>query len=153
MTNTIALTDEQAEALENGESITIEPPKSKPKKWVPKEGSWYIGTTVQSPLQVVCNPASNNTGLYRDTKKDALKAGLAIRTHNRLLAYVAEFDRGWEADWDDDGQIKYYVYYNKFIEVWDYAYSPLDFVLSTVYMSEQCAYELVDKLNSGEVVL
>ena len=81
-----------------------------------------------------------------------------MRIHNRLLAYVAEFDKDWKADWTNTDQGKYFVYYNYGINEYDINEYCIDChvtvcLTGVVYMSEECATELCRKLNSGEVVL
>lgn len=87
-----------------------------------------------------------------ETEKQAEKTKPQLRAFAQLLAYVAEFDSEWEADWDDKNQEKWYVYFNIHTNKWDssfsYTYKGIE-----VYMSEQCARYLAEKLNSGEVIL
>ena len=76
----------------------------------------------------------------------------AVRTH-LLLAYVKEFGGDWEADWKNIHQEKCYVYYGHNSHRWFAEYGENCCCGGTVYMSKDCAAGLVDKLNSGEVVL
>jgi len=124
----------------------------KSKQWQPKGGNWYVymdGT--------VKNGRSLNEsavfGIERKTEEEAKEAYEAMRTHNRLLAYVAEFDSDWKADWGDTEQRKYCVYMdydeNMYMTNWSANYKHA----GDVYMSQECVTKLVKKLNSGEVVL
>ena len=86
------------------------------------------------------------------TREQAVKAKPQLRAFAQLLAYVAEFDSEWKADWNDKYQEKWTVYFDHFSQKW----CSISFCASQsiqVYMSEQCARELADKLNTGEVVL
>ena len=87
------------------------------------------------------------------TAEAAKKASAAMRTHNRLLAYVDEFGGDWEANWEDHEQPKYCVYYSYKIRGWFLAYHYRSCTSGTVYMSQECAEGLLKKLNSGEVIL
>jgi len=126
----------------------------KPKTWEPQSGIWVIHGDCQVYKANFYDPTYVHTGGTRQTKEAAEEAVAAILTHNLLLAYVAEFGGGWEADWEaTHNQPKYSVYYGYITRVWS-ADSSLAMCRSgTVYMSEECALGLVDKLNSGEVVL
>ena len=111
----------------------------KPKQWKPRGcGDWSCG---------------GEFGVERQTKKAAEKASAAMRTYNRLLAYVDEFGGDWEADWGDEIQVKYSVFYVYRDRLWDSAGRWALCTSGTVYMSRDCAEGLVAKLNSGEVVL
>ena len=107
----------------------------KPKQWQPKGGEWYRAF-----------------GVERQTKEELELASKAMRTHNRLLAYIAEFDKGWEADWSDGNQEKYYIYFC-YSKQYDISFDMRSKDIGKVYMSKQCAIDLTNKLNSGEVSL
>ena len=92
-------------------------------------------------------------GVVRQTKEAIEKASTAMRTHNRLLAYVDEYGSDWEADWEDGKQPEYYVYYSYHTLGWCMNHAYNSTIGGTVYMSRDCAKGLVAKLNSGEVVL
>jgi hypothetical protein len=131
----IELTQEQAEAFGRGESITLTP---KPKQWEPR-GEFY----------------ALHHSLPTSTVEAAAKATTNIRTHNRLLAYVDEFGGDWEADWENRSQEKCCVNYSYSVNdrVWEWNNNYSVCTSGTVYMSRDCAKDLVAKLNSGEVVL
>ena len=77
----------------------------------------------------------------------------AMRTHNRLLAYVREFGGAWEADWRFKAQNKYYIVYDTLSGAWEIDCCYRTFSLGNVHMSQECAQGLIAKLESGEVVL
>ena len=108
----------------------------KPKQWEPR-GEFY----------------ALHHSLPTSTVEAAAKATTNIRTHNRLLAYVKEFDYFWEADWKNIHQEKGYVYYNYSSRRWSAESWVSRCCGGTVYMSEECAKDLAAKLNSGEVIL
>ena len=126
----------------------------KPKQWEPRGGDWSIRSSGQ------VDRTHGNRGLLhkqfgemRLTQEAAEKASAAMRTHNRLLAYVDEFGGDWEAGWEDHQQKKYYVYYSYHTLGWCMHHVYNSTIGGTVYMSQKCALRLVKKLNSGEVVL
>ena len=77
----------------------------------------------------------------------------AMRIYSRLVAYVREFGGDWEADWEDDKQLKHTVYYGYRSSSWSVDAKRLVRTSGAVYMSQECALGLYAKLNSGEVVL
>ena len=77
----------------------------------------------------------------------------AMRIYSRLVAYVREFGSDWVADWEDGKQLKYTVYYGYASSSWDTDCKRLTRLSGAVYMSQDCAMGLANKLNSGEVVL
>ena len=128
----------------------------KPKQWEPRGGDWSIRSNGQ------VDRTHGNRGLLhkefgemRLTAKAAEKASDAMRTHNRLLAYVDEFGGDWEANWEDWKQEKCYVCFNnhELSQTWKWSRDFNNCIGGTVYMSRDCAEGLVAKLNSGEVVL
>jgi hypothetical protein len=150
---TIQLTDEQYQALLNGESVTIEPPKPKVEKWQPKGGSWCL-TTYGYIVQGSDDYSEiDNFGMRYPTKESAEKARDAMRVHNRLLACLSENDDGWVADWEDERQEKCYLYFNHYDNDWEFAWAIAHQQLGTVYMSQQNAEKLCNLLNEGVVEL
>ena len=123
----------------------------KPKKWEPRGGDWWVAVS-GNIFSGGTSPVEINNGAVRRTIEAAEKASSAMRTHNRLLAYVDEFGGDWEADWSDDHK-NYYVCYAHLRMAWSATMSSTTCTGGTVYMSEECAKDLAAKLNSGEVVL
>lgn len=122
-------------------------------KWEPK-GSHYvnnIGMTQQSDSENIKNTLYHEFGNVFPTLEAVKKAVKQMRVHNRLLAYVAEFDCGWEADWNNKKQFKCYVYTRD--SKWYLSWNKVNCYPGIVYMSENCAEKLIIKLNSGEVEL
>tara|TARA_R110000765_G_scaffold386117_1_gene478031 strand:- start:6 stop:431 length:426 start_codon:yes stop_codon:yes gene_type:complete len=116
----------------------------KPKQWEPRGGGYWVRIpTIDNACKF---------GVERQTAEAAEKASDAMRTHNRLLAYVDEFGGDWEAYWSDNHK-NYCVCYAHLRMVWSATMSITTCTGGTVYMSKDCADGLVAKLNSGEVVL
>ena len=121
-------------------------------RWEPPKGEWYV--KISGKVSMCCSTKiTQSFGVERQTKEEAEYALKQMRIHNRLLAYVAEFDKGWKADWNDKEQPKYVVYFNHFSNEFEYYYYSTIQQIGNVHMSEECAKELCAKLNSGEVVL
>tara|TARA_R110002096_G_scaffold35372_2_gene99945 strand:+ start:354 stop:815 length:462 start_codon:yes stop_codon:yes gene_type:complete len=127
-----------------------------PKQWEPRGGDWSIRSNGQVDL------LHGNRGLLHQQFGEmrlnhgaAKKASDAMRTHNRLLAYVDEFGGDWEADWEDKKQEKYFVFYSHYHINGEWCSDSTRGCNATgaVHMSQDCAVELANKLNSGEVVL
>ena len=126
----------------------------KPKQWEPRGGPYDVrgnGVTAKGLGASIASYAE--FGAERQTAEAAEKASAAMRTHNRLLAYVAEFGGDWEADWGDSTQAKGYVYYNYISRRWSAESWVFRCCGGAVYMSKDCAEGLAAKLNSGEVIL
>mgnify|MGYP003653177961 CR=1 FL=1 len=138
---TAAKLQQQIEALE------------KPKQWEPRGGYHAVlSSGFYIPLAVI-TAEQRKFGVVRQTKEAAEKASAAIRTHNRLLAFVDEFDGGWVADWTDSYPYNYCVYYTHYRNIWSAKLFSTTCIGGAVYMSKDCALGLVAKLNSGEVLL
>ena len=119
----------------------------KPKQWKPRGGSYWVRIpTIDNACKF---------GVERQTAEAAEKASTAMRTHNRLLAYVDEFGGDWEADWEAWKQEKCYVCFNshEISQKWKWSRAFNNCIGATVYMSRECAIALAAKLNSGEVTL
>ncbi len=101
----ITLTPEQIEAineaLSNGESITIE---SIPK-WGPKGGKFLVTDILNHPIT---SEKIAKNGFSYITRALAEHAAKALRSYARQLAWLAENSDGWEADWSDREQKKYF---------------------------------------------
>lgn len=125
------------------------------KQWEPQGGEWYVD--FEGINQCMPTYESGLFGVEYKTEQQAEWARDQMRRFNRLLAYVAEFDVDengvqWMPDWNSITQYKYSIVYNHDLSEWfcDVWSTRQDI---TVYMSEQCAENLVDKLNSGSVML
>jgi hypothetical protein len=117
----------------------------KPKQWEPRGGYYRsIHNTERSTV------AADAKAVAADAK-----ARCAMKSHNRLLAYVDEFGGDWEADWDDHDQTKFYICYTTWVgpSHWSREKTIHSCVGGTVYMSKDCADGLIAKLESGEVLL
>ena len=143
---TAAKLQQQIEALEK-------PKQWEPKQWEPRGGPYDVRGNGATALVLRSTASYAEFGTERQTAEAAEKASAAMRTHNRLLAYVDEFGGDWEADWSDLKQNNYYVQYLNHGKTWEVDSQCTVCVSGTVYMSRECAEGLVDKLNSGEVVL
>ena len=152
MNHTIQLTAEQFEALQSGQPITIEPPKPTITKWKPIEGNYCVINYCLSadyynkaPLNAV------DSGLTYKTQSQADSAAKQLRAYARQLAYLAENDDGWVADWSDKNQGKNFVMYSheckKFITTIHYKTQNIN----TVYMSKSNATKLAQLMNDGIV--
>lgn len=151
---TIQLTDEQYNALKNGESITIEPPKKGP--WKPEKGQEYW--TVDSSFGLAVSIIFENDSFDRNlldfgnafsSEENALKASKAMRTHNKILQYIIENDGDWEADWNDRSQKKWFIRFNHAENKWKSDYTTYSQKAGGLYCSHQCCEELVELLNNG----
>ena len=91
--------------------------------------------------------------LCEETKEAAEKARAAMRTHNRLLAWLAENDDGWVADWNKHEQAKFSLFQNVYNGFWSFENNTQYMKLGTVYMSYQNAEKLCKLLNDGMIEL
>ena len=145
---TAAKLQQQIEALEK-------PKQWEPKQWEPRGGPYDVRGNGATALVLRSTASYAEFGTERQTAEAAEKASAAMRTHNRLLAYVDEFGGDWEADWDNFCQDKYSLTHKNTCvgSLWSKAVTGAVKGMGTVYMSQDCAQGLVAKLNSGEVVL
>ena len=120
-------------------------------KWSPKGGEWSVDAQGSIINYLKSNLKCREFGTEYQTKEQAEKARDAMRNHNRLLAWLAENDDGWKADWSDI-QRKYFVYLVR-DGLYRVSYITLHKALGTVYMSEANANKLCKLLNEGLVEL
>ena len=146
MSHTIQLTAEQFKALQSGQPITIEPPKPAITKWEPRGGNIQITAS----LNVTGKWEPTSAGMCYPNINKANSAAKALRSYARQLAYLAENDDGWVADWSKD-QNKYYVTYSH--EKAEFQTSNVYQAnhLSTIFMSEANATKLAQLMNDGIV--
>ena len=147
MNHTIQLTTEQFEALQSGQSITIEPPKPTITKWEPRGGNIQITAS----LNITGKWDPTSAGMCYPNTNKANSAAKAIRAYARQLAWLAENDDGWIADWNDYDQNKYFVYvaHKPNIAYFSTDYTAQNF--GTIYMSKQNAIKLAQLMNDGIV--
>ena len=154
MSHTIQLTAEQFKALQSGQPITIEPPKPviQIAKWEPIEGNYCVVNYCLSAGYY--NNAPSNaaaSGLTYQTKDKANSAAKAIRAYARQLAWLAENDDGWVADWPNRNLLKYYVYYNHESKNTLISFDMSAQTIERIYMSKANAIKLAQLMNDGIV--
>lgn len=140
MDHTIQLTAEQFEALQSGQPITIEPPKPTITKWEPKGGKYAISFSNNL----------NKAGMEYQTRSQANSATKQLRAYARQLAWLAENDDGWVADWSKY-QNKYYVTYSHEKAEFEATFCYQSNHLSTIFMSEANAIKLAQLMNDDVV--
>ena len=154
MNHTIQLTAEQFQALQSGQPITIEPPKPTIPiaKWEPIEGNYCVVNYCLSAGYY--NKAPSNaadSGLTYKTQSQADSAAKSLRAYARQLAWLAENDDGWVADWSNSDQNKYFISIkhgsNKIKAYKNFT----DQSLGVIYMSESNAEKLAQLINDGIV--
>ena len=153
MNHTIQLTAEQFEALQSGQPITIEPPKPaiQISKWKPIEGNYCVVNYCLSALHY--NKAPSNaadSGLTYKTQSQADSAAKQLRAYARQLAWLAENDDGWVADWSKD-QNKYYVRYSHERAKFEMTFCYQAEYVNLIFMSEANATKLAQLMNDGIV--
>ena len=150
MSHTIQLTAEQFEALQSGQPITIKPPKPTITKWEPIGGEYTIKTALDDVVKCKSAKPFRLVGLEYQTQSQADSAAKALRSYARQLAWLAENDDGWVADWTKD-QNKYFVSYSyekaKFEKTFCYQAAHVNLI----FMSEANAKKLAQLMNDGIV--
>jgi len=125
-----------------------------PDKWEPKGGDWFVDLSGEAGTTSMMARELSAFGVSYATREQAEKAAKAMRAHNRLLAYVAEFAPDWEPDWSDNAVEKAYVAKSHGVTGrWSCFVQATYKAVGLIYMPVDVANELCDKLNSGEVEL
>ena len=150
MNHTIQLTAEQFEALQSGQPITIEPPKSAITKWEPKPGAFTIDLVSLISYEAFSNDKYRLAGAEYQTKSQADSAAKQLRAYARQLAWLAENDDGWVADWSKD-QNKYYVRYSHERAKFEMTFCYQAEYVNLIFMSEANATKLAQLMNDGIV--
>lgn len=151
MGHTIQLTTEQFEALQSGQPITIEPPKPTITKWEPIVGKYIIHTELDLQLRNQTFAPYKLLSLGFQTVTQADLAMNALHSYARQLAWLAENDDGWIADWNDYEQNKYFIQYST--EDMEFQKSKVyqENHIGTIFMSEDNATKLAQLMNDGVV--
>ena len=154
MTNhTIQLTTEQFEALQSGQPITIEPPKPAIPiaKWEPAGREYTIKTALEDVVKCKSAKPFRLVGLEYQTKSQADSAAKQLKAYARQLAYLAENDDGWVADWNNSRQGKYYIYFSNETNKVLFSNDRLAQTFGLIYMSQANAIKLAQLMNDGIV--
>lgn len=122
------------------------------KEWEPKGGRSRI-TGTGHIIDRESNKSCLDFGTERSTREQAERARDRMRVFNRLLAYVDEYAPDYKPDWNDLKEKKFRIFYDHFSKIWSYTLTYTIETVGTVYMPEDIAEILRNKLNSGEVVL
>ena len=153
MNHTIQLTAEQFQALQSGQPITIEPPKPSITKWEPIEGNYCVVNHCLSALHYNKAPSNASaSGLTYKTKSQADSAAKQLRAYARQLAWLAENDDGWVADWSkNNSQYKYYIYFNHDRKLYGFSSDVRTLTPGLIYMSKDNVIKLAQLMNDGIV--
>ena len=153
MSHTIQLTAEQFEALQSGQPITIEPPKPAIPiaKWEPAGREYTIKTALDDVVKCKSAKPFRLVGLEYQTQSQADSAAKQLRAYARQLAWLAENDDGWIADWSNSSLLKYYVYYNYESKKFKEGRNFIEQSFGRIYMSEANAEKLAQLMNDGIV--
>jgi hypothetical protein len=149
MNSTITLTDEQMEALQEGKSITIEPPKKEPKKFRCHEANrWFCDLEGKPEGAMFTARGERENYAYQATKQEALE----FEKLRKQLAIQFEFLKlhapDWKPDWKDAEQEKCRVYYNHNRKIW-LRESGLTFEILTIHMPKEVAGKFCGMANAG----
>ena len=151
MNHTIQLTAEQFEALQSGQPITIEPPKPAITKWEPIGGRFTVDVIKLNSYEICSENKYRLAGMEYQTKSQDNSAAKAIRAYARQLAWLAENDDGWIADWSNSEQDKYHIYMgHSSNEIRTYR-NFTDQSIGIIYMSQANATKLARLMNDGIV--
>jgi hypothetical protein len=132
----------------------------KPLRFIPKQSEAYY--YINSFFKIILTK-NDNTGIdealieapncfRRESTANSVIA--PQKAMNSIAAFVEQFDDGWEADWSNSRQGKYYVTH---LEP-DTEYWAIHGVFntrnpSTIYMSRDCAKALCEALNNKQYSL
>lgn len=148
---TIEITEEQWEALQNGEPITIHP---KSTQWEPRGGTYRI--TGEGEIEVynshMDEDHGRDFGMRYESKHQAMRARDMMRAHHRLVAYAMEHWPDYTPPPAGKG-MAYFLHYNAKSGEWAVCAYIIERCPWVPYGPRSAVHELVEKLNSGEVVL
>ena len=147
---------ELQEEIEKVKAEIDKPEIDKPEKWNPSgDRRWYFDLSGVSHKSIVPEMPEYfiNFGLFCKTEADAKELAIMVRSLARQYQWFKENDDGWVADWNDSGQIKYYLFYNVSSMSWLIGTKRGEKIQGVIYMSLPNAEKLVSVLNSGEVEL
>ena len=88
----------------------LEDKLTKPDRWEPKGGFYYIDNQLNTYSQSM-KSTYNDTGMQHTCGINANKHAKAIKRFNWMYQLALELNDGWEPDWGDDSA-KCYIYYN-----------------------------------------
>ena len=151
MNHTIQLTTEQFEALQSGQPITIKPLKPAITKWEPKPGKFTIDLISLVSYEAKSINKYRLAGVEYQTQSQADSAAKQLRAYARQLAWLAENDDGWVADWNNSRQGKYYVYFSNETNKVLFSNERLTQTFGIIYMSQSNAIKLAQLMNDGIV--
>lgn len=144
----ITLTPEQQAALNRGESITIDPPKSE----------WSFKAPITNNYCVLT--VGHNTSSDQDHKvNNVFKLGRTVAELEHKLRFMLmcarfreHFEPGWESYPCLEGvNWNYYVYFSHWSKTYCFDSVSCTDYKSVVYMSKECAKTLTKLLNNNQV--
>jgi hypothetical protein len=122
------------------------------EQWVPR-GKWYVRESGEVLKGYGGWDLVEDFGNYFLTEEMAEKAAIAMRKHNRILAYVLEHAPDYTPDWENFHDIKWFVLYNFETGDWEMDWNAGNCLPGVTYMPEDVATQLRKDIKSGRVVL
>jgi hypothetical protein len=106
---------------------------------------FQTGNEKLKAIAVKAFPELNNP-LTQMSEKELEELDEWTKNIKLLVAHVKVFNEGWEPDWDDDGQAKFYVWYNMeggsaTFNVWSFYRSSSDVPSRLCFPTEEKAEE------------
>jgi hypothetical protein len=158
MDTQITLTEEQMKAFQNGETITLTPPK-KHTLWNPSNCDGYIKLLADSSIErhYACSYVSIYGGLIkRNLPSEAIEVSDDLIEFLRIKRYQYTHDRDDEGnlfipDWSNVRTRKFCVVYNRRLNEFVVGSWCTQIILGVTYFSENVAKALAKKLNNGTV--
>lgn len=128
-------------------------------KFEMKGGDWLVsvrGAVVESPAvewDEHYQADRINFGMSRETEQQAQELRDFLRKTLIIKNYADQHNGDWKPDWSDGSQLKHHVYYQHKDGAWLVSDSWNAETRGVVYMKQEVAESLCEKLNSGEIKL
>lgn len=143
--------DEKAKALRNEFISRLEDDKKEFKLTYPrdKEMIYLADCEVTSVLYDAIDKADKRIfehGLYFNTEQEAEQHLKERKLLFKLQQWAKEKNEGWEPDWEEDEEKKWYVYYNhveKSLKV-TWGYNSTNFIKLPYFKTEEIAQACID---------
>jgi hypothetical protein len=148
--NTITLTDEQMKALQEGKSITIEPPKKEPEKFKCRvNGRYYANLDGTIRDKGYGGPSEIENYSLLATKEEAIEFE-KLRKHLAIqFEFLKQHAPDWKPDWSGSRTAtNHFVYYSFLHNGWRFDTRTCSNTFG-VFMPEELAHKFCLMANEG----
>ena len=127
----------------------LEAKLKEPEKWSPKNGDWYIDSSGDI-YDLDITKGTRLIGIEHTSKENAQKHAKFQKLQNWLYQLALELNEGWEPDWGNNNQTKWYVYcdYSSYVCLLSGCARGVEYLGVSYFKDKETANKAIEIINN-----